>query len=424
MRDRISTLATKLGGLLAGVIAVLLIGCAPEAASSKASSAADEGAWNLQKKRDWAARLRADGLDELAAEAYESILREEANLSPALVAGLSINIAEIHHASSRYEDALASLYRARLFDLKGERKRRVETLAIECLERLGRGAAADRLLDRTTALDGEATSAEAEAAVVVAEIGDDQITRAEFETLLASTNLAGDAAVRDDAARRREVLESLVAQRVLVRKARKLGYAEDPKVRLAVDLATQQVLVRKLMSEELRDELELAPEDVQLYFEAKREFFRTPSRVEIEQIVVDDAETESELREKLSAGESFAALAAKYSRHEASSSRGGRIEEPLIEGRSHPDFARVDAVFSAIADTPPGEVASASHRSAQGRHLIRVIKREDGRLLPFEEVKEEVARLARAEREQAAVQRLMRAAIESADVKIHAERLK
>lgn len=379
-------------------------------------------AWNLEKKRALAARLRADGLDANAAAVYEDILRDEAGLSPAVVAGLSVNIAEILHAQGRYEDALTSLYRARLFPLEGERKRRVEALSIECLERLGRGAAADRLLDRATALDANADKESQ--GVVLAEIGNETITRAEFETLLASTELAGNPELRDDPDKLREVLENFVAQRVLVRKARKLGYDADPKVELAVDLATQQVLVRKLMAEELKDELSLTPEDLKLFFEARRDIFRTPGRMEIDHILVDDEEAEVRLRAELDAGGDFAALAERFSRHRPTSMKGGRVEEALIEGRPHPVFARPEKVFVTVGDTKAGAIAAQAHRSAQGLHVLRIRSREEGTPLAFEEVREDVARLARAERQQAAAGRLMREALESADVRIHGDRLK
>ncbi|MEZ6195561.1 MAG: peptidyl-prolyl cis-trans isomerase [Planctomycetota bacterium] len=405
--------------IFATLVALLAACGAPPAAET---TTADAGAWTLARKREWAARLRADGLDDLAADVYEKIIAEERGLTPELVAGLSLSIAEIHVAAGRDADALASLYRARLFDLPDERRRKVDTMTIACLERLGRGAAADRLLDKVAGLDakgGEGTGSE----VVVAEIGEEKITRGQLEGLIAASNLR-EADPAELEGRRREVLRSLVAQRVLVRKARKLGYDEDDKVRLATELAAQEVLVRKVVAEELKDEVAVTPEDAKLFYDARPELFREAGTLRVAQILVETAEAEAEVRAALAAGGDFAELARKRSLDAASAAKGGVVEEPLVEGREHPVFARPADVFAAVGATAEGEVAAESLRSARGRHVLRVIARREWRLRPFEEVAERAARGLRAEREKRAMDRLMQGALESTDVVIHEDRLK
>ncbi|MCB9834037.1 MAG: peptidyl-prolyl cis-trans isomerase [Planctomycetes bacterium] len=411
MRVRLLALAAVLG--LAGLVA-----CRAESGPALASAATETATFDVEKKRDWAARLRAEGLDEQALRVYEELLADGRGLSPQAFTGASLIVARIHMEHRRYEEALASLMRATAFGPEGDTGAEIDRLRIQCLERLGRGAAADRLLARTTTLD---PGAESKDDPVLARVGDESIRRSEFESLLAEQP-AEMAQRLAEPSLRRELLRSLVAQRVMERKALKLGLEDDPKVRLATDLARREILVRKLVADEVREQVEVAPDDVRLYYQAHPERFREPSRFQLAQILADDLDHEQRIRAAL-ATESFETVAARESRDPKTAQNGGRIEGEVVIGQSHPIFGDTRRLAAILEGTAVGAVAPDALKTAKGRHVLEVLKREDGAPIPFDQVKDQAERMLRAEREQLHLQEMTRKALEDAEVEIFEDRL-
>ncbi|MEE9393229.1 MAG: peptidyl-prolyl cis-trans isomerase [Planctomycetota bacterium] len=421
----------KLPALVSGAIllaaSLILLGtaCQPEDAASNIGATAGQAfapsAWNLEKRRAWAANLRAEGLDDRAAIAYEALL-SESGLSENLVTGISITLAEMHLAKGRHDQALGAVLRAKLYDLPPARRRRADEIAIQCFESLGRSAAADRLLDRASRLGRDSNPASSESGVVLAEIGDEVITLSDLEGLIAMMPPSNAKQLEAPGAKF-ELLKSLVAQKVMVRKARKLGYDQDDKVQLALDMARREVLVKKVVAEEVRQRVQMKPEEVELYYRAHPEVFRTPSRAEVDHIFVATKEDADAARARLKAGEDFSALAKELSQDPGTAAKGGRIETALVEGQAHEVFVRPEDVFAQCRDLEPGAVAASDVVSAKGRHLIRLRSFNAGKAVPFEQCKEDVERILRSEREQRAMQRLLVESLTGADIKIHEDRL-
>ncbi|MCA9322715.1 MAG: peptidyl-prolyl cis-trans isomerase [Planctomycetes bacterium] len=397
----------------------VFIGC-PDA-GTPTSQAAEPSVWSVERRRELAAQLAADGLDGPALEIYESLLERGEGLSDKAMMGLALTIADLQIKKARYESALAALYRARILGPEGETLRRIDEKRILCFERLGRSATADRLLDRASSLDRKPEVQAAGGDEVLATVGEEAITRADFDAVL-TTSPPEIAARAETPEGKRQILESLVARRVFERKARKLGIHEQPAVLRATEEAARQILVRKMLSDEVKDDVVVKPEDVKLYFEAHRDKFREPRVLELAMIEVADAAGEAEVREALK-DQSFEDVARKLSRHLGTSVHGGRVEASLVEGRGHDLFATPTAVFDVVADAPAGAVVEKSLPVTGGRRILKVIERSGGKAFSFDEVKDQVGQILRAERESAAIERLMQEAISSADVTIHGDRL-
>ncbi len=408
----------KLTSAFALSIFVFLVACNKEPSST--SVAAKAGDWDTDAKREWAANLRNEGLEDEAIATYEDLINHDGGLSKSAIIGSSVVIAEIHMKKGRYQKALASLLRAAQLRPEGELGRRIDTWRIECLERLGKGAAADRLLDRASKPSGERSAAKT-TDVVVAEIGQEQIHLAELEALIAQQSPELRARIETKEGKL-ELLKNLVAQRVMERKARKLGLTKDEKVQLAIELATRDILVRKLVADEVAGKIDVSDKDAKLYFEANRARFREPNQVQVAHIVVDDLEREKAVREALEK-EKWQVVCARLSQDQASKDKGGVIEGVVVEGQSHDTMRDVKGLFTAIGETKAGAVAPKSMKTSAGRHIIKVLRRQDGKPYPFEKVKDAAAKMLRAEREQAAIGELMHQALKQSDVKIFEDKL-
>ena len=227
----------------------------------------------------------------------------------------------------------------------------------------------------------------------------------------------------DDEAIRLEVLRSLVAQRVMERKARKLGLQDDPQVRLATEHAEREVLVRKLVADEVKRRVKIEPADVKLYYDAHPEIFREPARYRLAQILADDLKQEERIRAALAIS-SFEEVAKEESRDRETAAKGGVIEGEVVIGKSHPLLGDTRRLQKLLAEVPVGEVAPESLKTTRGRHVLRVIERQEGAPIPFDQVQEDAARMLRAEREQQALQVMMAAALGESDVEILEDALK
>ena len=394
----------------------LCSGCHDAVESKAVANATADSLWDVEAKREWAARLRSEGLDDQALVAYAELLRDGEGLSKNAIIGASVVVAEIHMKKGRFEQALASLYRASQLGPESELKRRIDGWKINCLERLGKTAAADRLLDKASAPDAANNLNDASSGVVVARVGQEEILLAELEGLIAQqpaeirTKIAGKA-------EKLSLLKNLVAQRVLERKARKLGLDKDSKVQWAISLATRDVLVRKMVVDEVRDKIQVSAEDAKLYYEAHKQRFREPLRLELAHLIVENLEREKEVRELL-ATKSWAELCAGYSQDLATSKQSGRIAGEIIEGQDHEAFADLAGLFRVVGETKAGAVTAQSLSTSKGRHLLKILKRSGGRQIPFEEVQDHASRMLRAEREQTAIAEMMKKALEDSDVQI------
>ncbi len=382
---------------------------------------ANAGVWTTDAKRTWAANLRDAGLDEQAIVVYEDLIAQNDGLSQQALLGTSVVVAEIHMKKGRYQEALASLLRAGQLNPEGDLARKINTWRITCLERLGRSDAADRLLDRASALGTSGNSNATPDGVVVAKIAGEDIYLSELETLIAQQSPELQERISSKGGKL-ELLKNLVAQRVLERKARKLGLQEDDKVQLAIDLATREILVRKLMSDEVKSKVAVKEEDAKLYYEANKERFREPHQVDIAQIVVQDLAEEQKVREALKTA-NWNEICQKFSRDGETRETGGRLKETVVEGQSHGEIYDVQGLFAAIGDTKAGAIAPKSTKTSSGRHIIKVLKRKDGRTLPFDQVKDVAMRMLAAERERAAVAEIMQKALKQSDVKIFEDKL-
>lgn len=154
------------------------------------------------------------------------------------------------------------------------------------------------------------------------------------------------------------------------------------------------LLVFAIDEKTVASKLTLSDELLRKAYNEQLERFRMPERVRVRHILVgtsdkSDAE-KAELKKKadgllqqLKGGADFAKLATANSDDPGSAGKGGDLEW-VVRGQTVPEFEQ--AAFS----LKPGQLSEVVS-TMFGYHILRVDAREQGRLRPFEEVRDELA---------------------------------
>lgn len=175
-----------------------------------------------------------------------------------------------------------------------------------------------------------------------------------------------------------EELSQLVTQQVILNRARELGIEvtqreADTRLRKLhgndfsgidsefLDEIRTQMLMERTELEDLADRIRFPESALVLYFEENRSRYRTPERVRIRQIVVEDEAKARQLRAQLGEGADFATLAAENS-----------LAPEAGEGGLLPAFARgeMPEVFDEAFKLRPGGLSRVLE-SPYGFHLFR-----------------------------------------------------
>ena len=167
--------------------------------------------------------------------------------------------------------------------------------------------------------------------------------------------------------------------------ANKSGYQSPEKKNLAI-----------LIADEAKFEAAVKFSDAELQsaYNQFKDQFRLMERVKVRHILLktsdkpatDDAKIKAkaeDLLKQIKSGGNFAELAKKNSEDTGSAQTGGELPDWVTRGQTVPEFEKV--AFS----PKPGETSDLV-KTQYGYHIIQVIKHEDARLQPFEEVKSQI----------------------------------
>lgn len=181
------------------------------------------------------------------------------------------------------------------------------------------------------------------------------------------------------------VLDSLVAQKLLVQEAKKRNITVTDKEveeeynkekqfnsKVTKEQIREYLLIDKLLAEYTKD-VKVTEEELKKYYDEHKESFEV---MRARHILVADEKTAEDIYQRLMKGEDFAALAKEYSIDTATKDNGGDLGE-FPHGVMVPEFE--EAAFS----LKPGEI-SKPVKTQYGYHII---KSEGITVKPFDEVK-------------------------------------
>ncbi|MFC1592365.1 peptidyl-prolyl cis-trans isomerase [Thermodesulfobacteriota bacterium] len=377
---------------------------------------AGPAAWSPEDQRSLAGKLKGAGLTLEAVREYEAYINTAA-LDKKTLASLSYSIGKMYLDAGKYERALAWLY-VEIADPQTKLKAEVGSKIVHCLERTGKFNAAEYALNKRAARE---QPQRAEGSVVVAEVSGEKIYREDVNEALDAlpewmrTQFDGDA-------KKAEFLKKYVADELFRRKAVKLEYDQDPEVRRRLAQVEKELLVNKVLEDELKDTITMAPEDLQNYFEAHKSEYARKEAVRLRLIKAGMQEIADNVIKTLAGGKDFSELAREISLDNATAEKGGAFKRWVRKGMDDLGIGNVEVVSRALFAARKGEVTPAVEAGGY-YYIFKIDEHRPAKMRPFEEVAERVKNDYYMQKVQRSYQGLLEQVLKSAEVKLYPEKM-
>lgn len=240
-----------------------------------------------------------------------------------------------------------------------------------------------------------AETAAADIGETIATVNGVKIGSKEFEEAAArKTPESGDAL---SAAEKQEVIDRLVEEKLLYKAALEKGLDKDPKVqKVMVNTLLREVVYANVRNSDFTDE------QLQAYYEAHKDEFVVPEKVQIKRILIrvtedrtDDkakAEAERILAELTKDPAKFKELAAQFS-EDPYKRRGGDVGFVAADGKPGLDKAVVDKAFTLQANQ-----LSEVFKTEEGYNIVFVAQRRERVERTFDQMKGAVLRKVKNDR--------------------------
>jgi parvulin-like peptidyl-prolyl isomerase len=241
----------------------------------------------------------------------------------------------------------------------------------------------------------------------VASVNGEPIRRVDYERALGA--VAADMRGPIDEERKQQVLGRLVDEELLVQRALDLGFART-------DRATRSNLVQAVIGAVVSEADSWEPSDAEVtaFYEQHREYFTTPGRVRIRQVLVRDPEGVARAEEaarRLRAGEPFATVAAELGDTEIAPVPDTPLPAAKLREYLGPTATRT------VLELDEGAVSDPV-RSSTGFHVLQVVEREDRAIPPLDDVRDLVRAEARRRHADEALRRYLDELRTDADVQV------
>ena len=376
--------------------------------------------WTAEKQFRYANMLAAKGLKREALGAYEKYI-ELVGASSEDRAKVAYRVGNIYFDLGEYEKALGSFYRVDIEDPDTELAPELGQKIVACLELLGMASQARSELESRTAIGAKkADDSEEGFGPVVARIGKEGIRMSAINEALDQLPAWMKKQYETDEAKV-DFVRQHIANELLYRKAKRLGHGDDPDVRVKVRDLTKQVLVQRIIMDEL-GKVMIDPRDVKLYYDAQRGRYAEKAKYKLSMMQFATKDRAEAILQQIKSAETFADAASAESLHEATRSVGGEIKNWVTLGGHIADaIGNSPQAWEAIARTSQG--ATDIVQVSQQFYIFWVHNRKPGRQKEFSEVAEQVEADYLRERQEQAAQDLLNRTLEEQEVEIYVDKL-
>lgn len=257
-----------------------------------------------EQVRELANKLFEWKLYEPAVEQYEHYLtnfgrdsKEQANIN--YVIG-NIYFERLHD----YENALAHYAKVKYFFPESKLVPDVNKKVVACLERLQRTQDARQMLEESTALDTTGLQ-KSRPGEVIAKIGERTITQGDldFEISQLPPYMQQQFTTPEG---KQQFLQQYISTELLYDTAKRAGLDQNKDVIQGTFQAKKQLMAQKYLEQEIAQNVDMKPEDVELYFKANKEKYaekdedgkivKEKTFAEVQQQVVQDFLREKQTR--------------------------------------------------------------------------------------------------------------------------------
>lgn len=348
------------------------------------------------KLREYAVYLAERQEPGAAIEAYQDYL-DRATLEPEARAKVCYSVAKLAIEAQRFEEALKYLYQAEFLAPDSDLKDEINKKVVLCLDKLGRRVDLRKELRKRTRVKRTAE-----------DVGGGEVALAEFAgEVLTDRDLAIEIeklppymrGPLEDVEKKAEFLKNLVAQRLLIDKARRLELDEDPEIQEQMARQFDALIVQKLIADEVQSRIHVTDEDVERFYKASLGMFTEAASAEVRIGRADSAEAVQAIEKLPEKG-----VAVR---------QGGRI----------PGVPATDEVLEAIFAAQAGDRVG-PYELEKAWYVFEVVSKTPERLKPFEEVEGQARRLYEMQKRQEELSALIERILEERAVKLHLDRLK
>jgi peptidyl-prolyl cis-trans isomerase C len=252
-----------------------------------------------------------------------------------------------------------------------------------------------------------AASEPASAPKVLARVGTSAITQEDLQAFLDTLNPQQRMQLQYTPGGMDMVVKRLAERKLLAEKARKQGLERDPKFLRRLAASKDELLAfayLETQNEALQKQGEVTDAEVKAYYDAHADKFQTPASYDARHILIgkkpsgsEKERTEEELQARikevqaaLASGKPFEDLVEQYTDDPGSKATKG-LYQGVTKGQFVPEFE------AASFKQEVGKVGEPV-KTTYGYHLIRVEKRTEAALQPFEAVKDQAKQQAQQEK--------------------------
>jgi peptidyl-prolyl cis-trans isomerase C len=262
---------------------------------------------------------------------------------------------------------------------------------------------------------------------VVAQIGEKQVTMADFDRWMTFNSESTQKEVMGDSKKKETMLTQIITAMVISDIARQEGFNNREDIQEKMQLMLNHYLALEYLDKVISKQARVSEEDIQKYYEENKERFSLKESVRARHILIKTNKTMTEqdreaakkklenILDQIKKGSDFAELASQYSEDTATNIKGGDLGF-FNRGRMVPQFEH--AAFS----LNPGEV-SGIIETAYGYHIIKVEERRPETTKPLSEVKNMIVKTLELEKKKEYVDQYIVKAMEAAKAEIYPGKL-
>lgn len=376
-----------------------------------------EGQTDPEQLRAIAASLQKESLYEASTDYYERYLEtadlpdeQAANLMYAVGRMCQENLLDYKRALAIYT-RLLTLYPESSIAQKALRAR------VTCLQALGRDTDAQRGMSQLTAVNEPATTISDATGEILATVGDYTIRTGDLEERIQSLPEYMRAQYQDAEAKK-NLLHSLVLQRLLADVARRQNKDANPQLRRQVRDFEEQLLAQSVYQSEVLANVTVGPTDLENYYQANKEKFFQPRTVQVGHILCTSEADAQAAKETVESGGEFSEHAATFSK-DASVKENEGILGVVREGDDFiPRLGRQPEMVKAILALKQGEV-TAPISAPDGWHIFVNLVDRPERYQSLHDVKPQVEEAVRRAREADAAQAYIQRMAQAEKLKIY-----
>ncbi|MBW1838677.1 MAG: peptidyl-prolyl cis-trans isomerase [Deltaproteobacteria bacterium] len=367
--------------------------------------------------RELANKLKSVGITEEAIKQYENYFNT-AQVDKKTRSNLAYTLGKLYLEEGNYERALSWFYRVDMIDPETPLKSEVGSKIVHCLETLEKFHAAEYALETRSSLE-ENQDGELKGGKLVAEIGNRKITLREVNEALDALPPWMKEQFKGSE-KKLEFMKKYVADELFYRKAKKLEYDKDGELRKKTADFMKQLMINKILEDEIKDKITVAEDDLKNYFKANQDRYKEIAQARIRLIKAGMEEIAQNILKELTQGKDFAELAKEISLEEESAKRGGEWEGWVTEGKDDLGIGNTDEVSKSIFSTSPGNI-SPIVKAGNYYYIFKVGELKPERMRDYAEVREWVNNDYTSHKMKIAYQDLLKQVLTSSEVKLYPE---